>query len=861
MDDLSGLDWTAKPTNQPLVIPQSSKPVVLVSPTIAGLSSGPLSRPASAQRSTPKLSETKSPANDSFSNLLTSLPSSTLNTTSNLTLQERQVQLIQERQRQIDNQQKRQQEESQLLDALGGGLPQAAHKINASSQTGHATLSTAHHIVSPTQSRPANGSASQNGNGDRHGQSYDNLLGDDDDTFGLAQLQAPKSSAIRSQNNGIKYGTDDDDILGDLGKSQQSVTKSAIKTSSQNTQSQASTSAFDHAMAELTDMGFPDDRARQALMECNGDSQAAVSWLLTRAHSDAKQKAQSKNESDARGRSTSKHKSPNRSARKLSNNGDSSPNWMRSRSRSQSGQRRRRTSGSATREKDVTQFATEIGSALFKSANVLWKQGQKKVQKAVAEFQHDGDNSQPKWMRDATLGTSPSKANGLVASGRPSTATPTAAQSGVTNEALLLDSGSGRPMSASNVSSSHRPIETPLRQKIPAGPPFGERRSPDPRYQQQRMQNISQLKPKKFDVEAEAAQAYTSSVRRRPTPAAVKEVQAPSLDIFSDHQSPIPQMGTGKASAQDATKIAKPVPQLPKTSRNIPEVSASALQQSATARKKGTEAYKRGDYTSAHENFSAALSHLPRSHPLTIIVLCNRAMTGLKTGQAKDTVVDADRALELIGSRKGVDETINVEDDKGVDSTKSMTEFYAKALMRKAEALENLEKYDQAAQTWRECIAGNIGGAVSAQGRARCERACKASTSTIDEISQSPPVSALRKSPPTITNSAPKSTTKSATKQSEAVTSLRTATAAAERLDDEKFALADTVDARIEAWRGGKTENLRALLASMDTVLWPAAGWKKVSIAELVMDNKVKIVYMRAISKVHPDKVSARSST
>jgi hypothetical protein len=74
--------------------------------------------------------------------------------------------------------------------------------------------------------------------------------------------------------------------------------------------------------------------------------------------------------------------------------------------------------------------------------------------------------------------------------------------------------------------------------------------------------------------------------------------------------------------------------------------------------------------------------------------------------------------------------------------------------------------------------------------------------------------------------------------------------------EDEKTRLYDTVDARITTWKGGKESNIRALLSSLDAVLWPEAGWKKVSMAELVVVNKVKIVYMKAIAKLHPDKVS-----
>ena len=72
--------------------------------------------------------------------------------------------------------------------------------------------------------------------------------------------------------------------------------------------------------------------------------------------------------------------------------------------------------------------------------------------------------------------------------------------------------------------------------------------------------------------------------------------------------------------------------------------------------------------------------------------------------------------------------------------------------------------------------------------------------------------------------------------------------------------LADAVSARLVAWKGGKEGNLRALLASLDTVLWEGAGWKKIGMADLVLPNKVKINYMKGIGKCHPDKVSLVTS-
>lgn len=63
------------------------------------------------------------------------------------------------------------------------------------------------------------------------------------------------------------------------------------------------------------------------------------------------------------------------------------------------------------------------------------------------------------------------------------------------------------------------------------------------------------------------------------------------------------------------------------------------------------------------------------------------------------------------------------------------------------------------------------------------------------------------------------------------------------------------MEAKVLKWKGGATPNLRALIAGLDGVLWESAGWKKVGLADLVVNSRVKVNYMKAIAKVHPDKV------
>lgn len=52
----------------------------------------------------------------------------------------------------------------------------------------------------------------------------------------------------------------------------------------------------------------------------------------------------------------------------------------------------------------------------------------------------------------------------------------------------------------------------------------------------------------------------------------------------------------------------------------------------------------------------------------------------------------------------------------------------------------------------------------------------------------------------------------------------------------------------------GKKKQLRALLASLHTILWPGAQWKQVTIGDLLDDKKVKLAFHKASRVVHPDK-------
>ena len=675
---------------------------------------------------------------------------------------------------------------------------------------------------------------------------------EDDDPFGLGQIsqRAPPSTQAP------RPPPEEDDILGDLGKPVSEATAAARRRES-GSRSKGSTpksiSPHDKALAELVDMGFDAKRARQALLKTGdkSDVQAAVGILLTQAHQDSRKESQPGNTTERRNSESA------RRSRRGSEQG--APPWMRKTPTQETPQ--------SPGERDVSQYASELGNSLFKSANTLWKTGQKRMQKAIAEFQHEGDSSQPRWMREAQLQSPEGAAPPGESSNLGGPRKVTARAEDLTNEAMMLDMNK-RSTSGIKQNGHLGKDKLPRRdsdQARPRQPPLGVPVTADTRSRSIPSSASSRQieKLSRQAVDDQSSQAYISPARRKKAPPKPSEPES-SLDIFSTEpapsQTPVPTSeGVPKKQPASSHRTPTPIQSRPTPpTRSIPSVSPNILSASASHREIGSAAFKRGDYASAHTSYTAALQGIPNSHPMTIVLRCNRALTALKTGDAKVAVTDADAALSSIGPSQGEGETIAV--DKG-ENEKPMRDFFGKALMRKAEALEHTEKWKEAASVWREAVQSGHGGSVAIQGRNRCEKAAappqSKNTASATVVKQSVPA---KKPLPRAAASMVASLNRPA-KESEAVSRLRAANAAASAASDEAFALTDNVEARLGSWKAGKSDNLRALLGSLDTVLWENAGWRKVGMADLVMPNRVKVVYMKAIGKVHPDKVCLSPSS
>jgi hypothetical protein len=772
--------------------------------------------------------------------------------------------LLEQQQKAISEKQRQQAEQSRLWDTLGSatsgshsrsitpgavkaqqnGRDQEEHDILAAFNKA-APVNNASHFPPPSAETsnarnvgvPTQLSSSNNG--------IQNGFDDDDDIFGLGALANAKQSASNGLTTSHYSNNDDDDILGDLGRP---VTELPARQVTKTTTMQADVAPpeapQDGQVAELVDMGFPIDNAKLALAENDGDVQRAVGWLLQQAHEESRQKAKQNLPERQQSPLSSEHASSSRSR-------DNQSGARTQRPDASSGNSRRDGVPPGRSDKDAAQIASEFGNKLFKGANSLWKASQKQMTKTIAEFQQERDSNSPRWMQEAA-------ADNIRPAGTARARQPAAIQRGadITDEAAMLDAPREQPgPRTSRPATSNVTDEIPFRTRSPMAPaaerPVSSRPSPAQQAPPADKRYTSRIN--RLEVEEQSAQAYVSPARRKnATPKPEAQVE-PEVDLFSP--APIKTSrasSTSRPTQPDNSKLPlvsrahAPVVRSAVPKRDVPSVSASALSASAAHRKVGGEAFKRGDYGTAHEAYTRALTPLPATHPVTVIVLVNRCLTAFKTGDAKMAVSDADRALAIIGDGQGAGETI---DPGAGEPSKDMRDFYGKALTRKAEALEHLEKWSEAGTVWRTAIAGGVGGAVSIRGRDRCEKA-SAPQSAVPKPRPAPSVTK-----PKPASSVARPAVSNAT-SAEAVKKLRAANAAAVKADDEKFALHDQVDARLTAWKGGKADNLRALLQSLDAVLWPEAGWKKVGMSDLVMPNKVKINYMKAIAKVHPDKVS-----
>ena len=137
------------------------------------------------------------------------------------------------------------------------------------------------------------------------------------------------------------------------------------------------------------------------------------------------------------------------SSRHTNGEDESIPAWARGgdTGRSTSQPRRGNSRSPAASESDVAAKAAAVGANFLKSANSLWGKTQKKVARAVQDFQQDGemDPSQPKWMRDVAVEQRKPSRHVAPQEAPEMPRRPDAPAQRVTEEALALEIGTGPP--------------------------------------------------------------------------------------------------------------------------------------------------------------------------------------------------------------------------------------------------------------------------------------------------------------------------------------------------------------------------------------------------------------------------------
>lgn len=589
-------------------------------------------------------------------------------------------------------------------------------------------------------------------------------------------------------------------------------------------------------------MGFSAERAKLALaMTENGrDIEAAIEYLVQNDEAEDQRRQRREPSTNRRREADSERSRPSR------HDEDDDPPLTNYRRRNQAQEPSRAQQLQQQKDKLVGS-ASIFGMSVLSKANDLYKQGREKVQAVMEDMTADEPRAtssaarRHEWVDDAPRG-----------------------------------SGYKDSDSEDEVYKGRRQDSGRFNQPSARGSQRDDYRS---KQEQASRYDVSSQRDRKEKEGFE--NTYVSSSRRGNSGSSTNSASR-SQPLFSMDDSPasskpssnLRQSPTMSASQRQA-RAPSPLPSKPaRPPRVLVQASSQQLAESNHFKEKGNEVFKLGQFGQAAEFYLRADQALPRGHLLLVVAQNNRAAALLKVGEYRETLSECDKSISLIQGPDGQGVNDVVPPSAGVN----LREHLGKALMRRATAYENLEKYKEAKDDWAKLRDLDPGHKNAVEGHRRCEKALAlVSSGAVDKIAITAP--SVTRSPPTgngfgtqvrsspmqdIFASQQKSNMSAKAKadleRSEGVSKLRQNAAQQERDDDEKLRLTDQVDMKMTLWKAGKEDNIRALIASLGSVLWEGAGWKPVGMHELVTPSQVKIKYMRAIGKMHPDKVSCASS-
>ncbi|KAM0792992.1 hypothetical protein ACM66B_002744 [Microbotryomycetes sp. NB124-2] len=677
---------------------------------------------------------------------------------------------------------------------------------------------------------------------------------DDDDPFDMGSSLLPSSSRTRappSINTTSAQNDDDFDLLGAFSRP---VEKPAARepqfdmtSSVTRSQRRQSPSPPPHVLGQIVEIGFSIPQARTALaatatVDGSWDVQAALEALMDQ--NQAESSTARRREEDEMGRraaerlQAAEEQEQPRRPRKLYQDEENEfreDPVLRQRPEHNGRHPPRRQDGGDANGADVQARvqeqanellaqASKFGLSMFKSGKAYWESSKASIQKALDE----ANNASGEAPQDRT-----SKGVDRQPNGRPkwwTDETATGKEEG--NQALSRDAQRSAPDTSKR------------RQQSTSAPPTSFRDSDD---------------------EDAGFSAPTHAAETRSTPAPTQRPAAPpTSDLLGSGQSTQGEPSGYKspwrrAKAADTlhpSAASSAVPSRSSTPRRSPSpapitrtpvsVSPSQLACATSHKEQGNEMFKLGRFGDAVASYSSAISALPSGSLVLVPLYNNRAAARLKNGEERAAAEDCTEAVTII---LGGSELERVD--------------LGKALIKRAKGFEATEKWTKASEDYAALLRGGepllkaAGGIkIVNEGVARCRQmtgqgpapAATPRLATRPTGSRTKPVAAAIASRPVVN-------------ELEKLRKRCVSNAAAEAEDDLRLQLKDNVDAKILAWKGGKESNLRALIASLDSVVWPELGWKTVGMNELLSEGQLKGQYVRAIAKLHPDKLNATNTT
>ncbi|KAI8815949.1 uncharacterized protein EV422DRAFT_336553 [Fimicolochytrium jonesii] len=594
----------------------------------------------------------------------------------------------------------------------------------------------------------------------------------------------------------------------------------------------AESTSLDFAIAQILDMGFDHQSARTALEATGNDVTAAIDLLVQNreAQQEIREHPDSARGKPAASRQQPQQPSPSHAHRVTkfkddyedeSSDSDYPGSGARRGNRSaipssradyqharESSAGSSNASAGLTQEK-LVQTASAIGTSVFKNAKSMLNYSKQKitavVEKAQAELDAASSGARPRQQQNRRGGYDDEYDDG--------------------------DQEAERRYYESKEREGHQRDDSDEEDNAPG-------RGQSPRLQFKDEGDDGSSRSKSSQQQQQQQQQSPRSQQQTNHSAPQKEFRSsPSHQQASQHVTSLSFAAQTSPAPVRPPAAAAPAP-APRKPTPPPAVTATPqqLEQSNLHKEAGNAHFKQGQFGDAEESYTHSINALPDLHTNLTALYNNRAAARLKTGHYREAVEDCTYVQRM--------------DAKDL-----------KSLLRRATAWEALEKWENARDDYKAVMAIDPSVKAASTGLARAQKALKPlSESTPAVVAQSAatvPVVAARSAfadfeqpvskpmDPYVANAV-----------NTAVAKLREQNEAAENEENMKLALKDQTDDLINRWRRGKEDNLRALLSSLDTVLWSELKWTSINLSELITPQQVKIKYMRAVARVHPDKLS-----